>query len=214
MKRVVLILLLIFPLFVSAKEEVKYSKCVDGDTIKVIRNKEEITVRLLAVDTPENTKEKEYYGKEASNYTCESIKNAKKIELEYDPKSDVKDKYDRVLAWVFVDDYLLNDALVRNGYAEVAYVYKEYKYVDTLRNHEIIAKNAQLGIWNTAEKEKYNNNKTEENKDDLLFWIVVITTIICFLLLGGKKYKNKLKKLFKKSKIEKKLEDLWEERMK
>lgn len=214
MKRVVLILLLIFPLFVSAKEEVKYSKCVDGDTIKVIRNKEEITVRLLAIDTPENTKETEYYGKESSEHTCNAIKSAKKIELEYDPKSDEKDKYGRVLAWVYVDDYLLNDELVRNGYAEVAYVYKNYKYVDTLRNHEILAKTEQLGIWNTTEKEKYNDNKSNKDKDELFFWIVIISTIVCFLLFGGKKYKNKLKKIFKKSKINKKLEELWEERMK
>ena len=74
-----------FPLLSFAKEEVKYSKCVDGDTIKVIREKKEITVRMLAIDTPESVhpnKSEEYYGKESSEYTCNMIKNAKKIELE------------------------------------------------------------------------------------------------------------------------------------
>ena len=67
---------------VYAKETVKFSKCIDGDTIKVVRNKEKITVRLLAVDTPETAKEDkpaEYYADEAAEYTCNKIKNAKKI---------------------------------------------------------------------------------------------------------------------------------------
>ena len=196
MKRILLILLLIFPLFVFAKEEVKYKGCVDGDTIKVIRNKEEITVRLLAIDTPESvhpTKKEEYYGKESSEYTCNSIKNAKKIELEYDPKSDEKDKYGRVLAFVFVDDYLLEDILVRNGYAEVAYIYADYKYVDILREHETLAKVEKLGIWNEEAREAFNNKK-----DDVNIWLLIILIIIGLLYPTIKK---RLKKYIKKSKI-------------
>ena len=89
----------------SSKEKVTFSKCVDGDTIKVTIDGEVNTVRMLAVDTPETvhpTKGVEYYGKEASNYTCNLVTNAKKIELEYDKNSDKKDKYNRVLAWVWV----------------------------------------------------------------------------------------------------------------
>ncbi len=189
-------MLLIFPLFVFAKEEVKYKGCVDGDTIKVIRNKEEITVRLLAIDTPESahpTKKEEYYGKESSEYTCNSIKNAKKIELEYDPKSDEKDKYGRVLAFVFVDDYLLEDILVRNGYAEVAYVYADYKYVDILREHETLAKVEKLGIWDEEAREAFNNKK-----DDVNIWLLIILIIIGLLYPTIKK---RLKKYIKKSKI-------------
>lgn len=48
---------------------------------------------MLAIDTPESvhpTKGVEYYGEEASNYTCNLVTNAKKIELEYDKNSDKK----------------------------------------------------------------------------------------------------------------------------
>ena len=65
---------------VYAKEEVKLSKCVDGDTIKVIIDTKEYTVRMLAIDTPESvhpSKPIEYYGKEASEYTCNKVSNAK-----------------------------------------------------------------------------------------------------------------------------------------
>lgn len=183
------IIILLFPILVFAKDEVKYSDCVDGDTIKVIINSEEKTVRLLAIDTPESVSTKvadEYYGKEASDYTCNLIKTAKIIELEYDSNSDKLDKYNRVLAWVFVDNKLLQGLLVRNGYAEVAYLYDDYKYTDILFNEEKIAKDNKLGIWK-EEKTSYKE---------------VIIAIGLFLLAILYSYvKKKLKKSLKGSKI-------------
>lgn len=187
MKKVILIILLMYPFFVFAKTDVvKYDKCIDGDTIKVKRNGEIITVRLLAINSPElenSNKESEYYAKEASDYTCNLIKNAKEIKLEYDEKSDEKDKYDRVLAWVYVDNYLLNDTLVRNGYAKVAYVYDNYKYVDLLKEHESIAKKERLGIW-----------KEDIDSENVLIWTSVFVAILLALLsILNKKLKNNSK---------------------
>ena len=107
MKKKLIIFISIFFIGISniyAKEQVKFSDCVDGDTIKILLDNKEYTVRMLAVDTPESvhpTKKVEYYGKEASNYTCELVKNAKKLEIEYDDNSEKMDKYDRLLVWVF-----------------------------------------------------------------------------------------------------------------
>lgn len=191
MKKIILVLLLIFPFFVYAKEEVKYSKCVDGDTIKVIRKKEEITVRLLAIDTPEVNK-KEYYAKEASNYTCNKVKNAKVIELEYDSKSNKTDKYGRVLAWVYVDDELLNDEIIQGGYGKVAYLYGKYKYVDILKVHEKKAQDNNLGIW--SNKKVTNNN--------ISIWIVILIIIVAILYAVYQlRIKKQLKRLIKKCKI-------------
>ena len=56
----------------NEKIEVKFSKCVDGDTIKLKIDGKKERVRLLAIDTPESVtpdKPVEAYGKEASNYT-------------------------------------------------------------------------------------------------------------------------------------------------
>ena len=164
MKKIMMFIISIFLIninFVYAKETVKYASCVDGDTIKVYINNEEKTIRLLAIDTPESVKpdtEVEYYGKEASEYTCNKIKKAKKIELEYDDNSDKYDKYDRILAWVFIDGKLLQTDLVENGYAEVAYLYNDYKYTDILKEKQELASAKGLGIWNTIAKKEYDKS--------------------------------------------------------
>ena len=99
-KVVFLLIIFLFPgvVFASGREEVTLSKCVDGDTAKFIINNKEETVRFLAVDTPEtkhSTKGEEPYGKEASDYTCNRLKEVNKIELEYDDNSTKTDKYNR-----------------------------------------------------------------------------------------------------------------------
>lgn len=188
MKKILFIILLLFPIFVNAKEEVKFSDCVDGDTIKVVINDEIKKVRLLAVDTPESVSTKEgyeYYGKESSDYTCNLITNANLIELEYDPNSDKTDKYNRVLAWVFVDNKLLQDLLVKNGYAEVAYLYGDYKYTSILESSELIAKSENIGIW----KDNY------DYKDILIIIGISVLGLIYTYI------KKKLKKKYKGSKI-------------
>lgn len=172
----VLILLYFFNVFaIKNREEVILKDCVDGDTAKfVINNKVEV-VRFLSIDTPESVKpdsEVELFGKEASEYTCNMLKNAKKIFLEYDPKSDKKDKYDRVLAYVFVDDILLEKELVKNGLAEVAYVYDDYLYIDELKKEEEKAKKNKIGIWSNSE-EKIIDNQDDENIIIEIFNLIV-----------------------------------------
>lgn len=170
MKKIYCVLILLFIFLVDfnvyalSKKEVKFSKCVDGDTARVILNKEEIKVRFLAIDTPESvhpTKEEEQFGKEASEYTCEKLKNAKTILIEYDPESDKTDKYDRHLVWIYVDDILLQKDLIEKGYAKVAYLYGDYLYTDELKEVEEVAKKSGVGIWSDST----NQEKTEENEE-------------------------------------------------
>ena len=156
---------------IYAKEIVEFSDCVDGDTIKVLLDGKEYTVRLLAIDTPESVhpqKPVEYYGKEASDYTCNKIKNAKKLEIEYDDNSDKMDKYDRLLVWVFTDGTLLQKDLIENGYAKLAYLYDDYKYTSELEKIQELTSTKNIGIWNEEAKDKYNskNNITEDIKDE------------------------------------------------
>ena len=176
MKKVVIIFLFfcVFLTNVNAeKVAVKFEGCVDGDTIKVMLDNKKTTVRFLAIDTPETvhpTKGEETYGKEASNYTCDKVKNAKKLELEYDEGSTKTDKYSRALAWVFVDDNLLQKDLVSLGYAKVAYLYGDYKYTDELKEIEKTAKSKKLGVWSEEEKTTKKATTTKkvekEQKDD------------------------------------------------
>lgn len=146
------ILLIILPMIVFAnnKEKVEFVKCIDGDTARFKRNNTVFTLRFLAVNTPETKSPKkgvEFYGKEASEYTCKRLKEAKNIEVEYDKKSEKKDRYGRKLAWVFLDNKLFQKDLVENGYAKVDYIYDKYKYVNELKELEKIAKDSKKGLW-------------------------------------------------------------------
>lgn len=207
---------------VKAEEiEVKFSDCVDGDTAKFIYKDEVITARFLAIDTPETvhpTKEEEKFGKEASEYTCKKIKEAKKIVLEYDDESDKLDKYNRHLVWVFVDDILLQKKLVEKGLASVTYLYGDYKYTDILEEAELKAEENKLGIWSIEEKnieEDSTTEKKEENKktktetktnintifEEYKHYIILLGALIivyAFNLKSKNKIKTKLKRQIKK----------------
>ena len=177
MKKLYLILICFFIGTLSIKAEDRYkvtlNKCVDGDTAWFNLNNKILKTRFLAIDTPESTKEVEPYGKEASNYTCERLKNANNIYIEYDSKSNKLDKYDRHLVWVFIDDVLLQKELVQNGLAEVKYVYGKYKYLDLLYEAEDKAKNFKLNIWNDV-------NSSDDLLYNAIFFILIVGIIIIF----------------------------------
>ena len=171
--------LMMIPSFVFAGETeiVTLDKCVDGDTANFKTSSGTVyKTRFLAVDTPETvhpTKEVEAYGKEASDYTCEALTNAKEIKLEYDDNSDREDKYGRTLAWVWVDGVLLQQSLVEKGLAEVAYLYDDYQYTSLLQDAEVVAKTNKVGQWSdeepsseevSKEKESIDEDKKEEKK--------------------------------------------------
>jgi len=226
MKKIFILILFFISLNnISAKEmKVEFYNCVDGDTAKFMYNGEKITARFLAIDTPETvhpTKEEEEYGKEASEYTCNSLKNANKIVLEFDEDSDEKDKYDRYLVWVFVDGKLLQEKLVSRGLASVAYLYGDYKYTNRLEKAEQLAEENKVGIWNIDsnlnkdEEKKENNEETEDQSIENIDSTIIITDFIneykeyvvligcliivsIFNLKSKKKIKTKLKNKIKK----------------
>ena len=131
----------------TTKEPIELINCIDGDTANIKYNGNIQKIRLLAINTKEVGEKEEPYGEEASKYTCEKLKNASKIELEFDELSNKYDKYDRLLGWIFVDDKLLQLDLVEKGYAEVKYIYYNYKYLDELKQAEKEAKEKKLGLW-------------------------------------------------------------------
>ena len=175
--------------------EVKFSKCVDGDTITLKINGEKKRVRLLAIDTPESVtpnKPIEKYGKEASNFTCNLVKNAQKIEIEYDINSDKEDKYERVLAYVYVDGKMIQEELLKNGLARVAYLYDNYQYTEHFKNIEQEAKDNKIGLW-SLEDPNYEIIEEDEDIDNEECIIIKI-----FKAIGNffEKLFNKIKDLF------------------
>ena len=198
MKKLFLIFFLFFgccgKVWADDKIAVDFSRCIDGDTAEFILKKEKITTRFLAVDTPETkhpTKGNEPFGNEASEFTCNKLKTANNIFIEYDLGSNKLDNYGRHLVWVWADDYLLQDELIKQGLAEVAYLYGNYKYTGLLQDHEVEAKLAKKGKWADV---------TEVN-----YWLyiggIITTGILALLYYTGKMKKkdyNKGIKLAKK----------------
>lgn len=172
------------------KIKVELVATVDGDTAKFKINEEQITVRFLGINTKETVDPKrgeEAWGKEASDFTKEKLGKATKIELEFDDIADEKDKYDRYLAWIWVDDELLQNLLVENGLAENYMLQNNYKYAGMLQESEEIAKNNKFGIWSEETKDIQNNeneNKIIENNqintqnNNLLYTMIGISIIL------------------------------------
>ena len=133
-------------------------RVVDGDTAVVRVNGEDRRVRFLGVDTPETVhpnKPVQYYGKEASNFTKESL-TGKNVWLEYD--ASPTDRYNRHLAYIWTSrpdtineltmrKSMFNAKLLLGGYAKVMIIKPNGKYADLFRKFESEAKNANIGMW-------------------------------------------------------------------
>ncbi len=123
---------------------------VDGDTIKVNIEDVKTTIRLIGVDTPETVdprKPVQCFGKEATNKMLELLHN-KIVLLEEDQSQGDKDKYGRLLRYVFLPDGTnINKELILEGYA-YEYTYDlPYKYQDKFENAQISARESKRGLW-------------------------------------------------------------------
>lgn len=128
---------------------VKLVKTIDGDTIKVIYNGEEKNVRYLLIDTPETNHPrlgKQPFGEEAKKRNQQLVKSGE-LALEFDVGERV-DKYGRLLAYVYVDGESIQETLLKEGLARVAYVYPpNTRHLDSFRAAEKKAKDKKIGIW-------------------------------------------------------------------
>lgn len=205
MKKIIMVIILtfIFILNTNAKKiKVDFDKCIDGDTISIKNNEIYSKIRFLAIDAPEIDKQ-EPYSTEAKEYLCNLIKNGKNLYLEFDNKSDKVDKYDRTLAWVWIDDTLIQYEMVKNGYAKVAYLYNEYKYTSELKKFEEYAKDNKLNIWSdyvpVIKKEKKKINKDSLlDKINKYYDAIVIVVAMILALITLSLTKQKKNKKFKK----------------
>lgn len=129
-------------------------KVVDGDTIDVRIEQNVARVRLIGIDTPEVVdprKPVQCFGKEASD-KAKGILTGKSVRLESDPTQGDKDKYGRLLRYVFLEDgTLFNKLMIEQGYAhEYTYHSNPYKYQLEFIAAERSAREQNLGLWNSA----------------------------------------------------------------
>lgn len=138
---------------------VEVTEVIDGDTVKIIYDGKETTVRYLLVDTPETNHPRfgeQPLGPEATERNRELIEQAQQIEIEFDV-GDRFDDYDRLLAYFYADGESVQEQLLEEGFARVAYVFPpNTRYVDEFRTAESEAKDAEIGIW---EYENYSTDR-------------------------------------------------------
>lgn len=135
---------------VEAQGPFAVSRVVDGDTIRVLIEGQEVPVRLIGIDTPETVapnRPVECAGPEASVY-AEQLMSGDRVYLELDPTQGTYDSYDRVLAYMWLeDDVMVNLAMLQTGLAE-EYTYDDaYKYQQLFRQVEEQAQDDLLGQW-------------------------------------------------------------------
>ncbi|MFC0232363.1 thermonuclease family protein [Bhargavaea ullalensis] len=128
---------------------VQLVRTVDGDTIKIRYNGQEESVRYLLIDTPETSHPrlgKQPFGEQAKERNRELI-NSGNLSIEFDVGSRT-DKYGRLLAYVYVDGKSVEETLLREGLARVAYVYPpNTRHLDDYEKAEAEAKAKKIGIW-------------------------------------------------------------------
>ncbi len=133
-------------------ERAKVLEVVDGDTIKVLLDGAERTVRFVGIDTPETVDPRRpvgCFGKEASNET-KSLLSGKIVILQKDV-SDT-DKYKRILRYIFLplengQILFVNDYLVREGFAKVYTYPPDVKFNEQFKDAEKQARDGKKGMW-------------------------------------------------------------------
>lgn len=142
-------------------------KVIDGDTIVVDKNGVSETVRMIGVDTPETvhpSKAVQCFGVEASNQTKAWL-TEQVVRLEADLSQGERDKYGRLLAYVFrVDGLFVNQELIAKGFA-YEYTYNlPYKYQSSFQSAETEARLNKSGLWATgACAEESEVNRISQN---------------------------------------------------
>jgi micrococcal nuclease len=120
----------------------------DGDTITVRVGAREERVRILGADTPEVVdprKPVQCYGPEASAHTKARLPPGTRVSLETD--AEVRDKYGRLLAYVYVAGARYDDELLRLGFARLLIIAPNGVHARAMLGAELEARGARRGLW-------------------------------------------------------------------
>ena len=130
---------------ISAKETISWAEdtfictsIIDGDTFRLETGE---TVRLIGIDAPELSQPG---GEESREYLTHLILG-KGITLE--KGDEEKDKYNRLLRFVYLGDLCINEEMIRQGYAEARYLSPDDPLRENYIQLEIEAETAKAGLW-------------------------------------------------------------------
>jgi micrococcal nuclease len=126
------------------------SRVIDGDTLDVEKDGIRVRVRLIGVDTPETVDPRrpvQCFGKEAS-LRAKELLEGRLVRLETDPSQGLYDRYDRMLAYVYLSDgTFFNKEMISQGYAHEYTHRSPYRYQPEFKVAERIAREEKRGLW-------------------------------------------------------------------
>ncbi|MDW8145421.1 MAG: thermonuclease family protein [Roseiflexaceae bacterium] len=134
----------------SGLERAVVKSVVDGDTLNVALKGRTRRVRLIGVDTPETTypsRPVECFGREAARFLAELV-NGQTVFLESDPSQGDRDRYNRLLRFVWLPDgRLVNYEIIAQGYGFEYTFSVPYAYQEQFKAAQRAAREAQAGLW-------------------------------------------------------------------
>jgi micrococcal nuclease len=147
---------------IYAQQKTTVTRVIDGDVIQIIYGGVEKRVRLIGIDAPESRIDRkalkeanmnEYdieeiaeMGAKAKAYVNSLIKRGNFITIEFDVKE--MDRYGRLLCYVYLSNgKMLNEEIVKAGYANVKSIPPNVKYKDRFLNAFKYAKESERGLW-------------------------------------------------------------------
>jgi micrococcal nuclease len=126
------------------------TRVVDGDTIHVTLAGRDERVRFIGIDTPEVAHEgrpAECFGDRAADETRARLAG-RSVRLAFDVR--LRDRFGRLLAYVYDDRGLVNLALVRGGFAVVLTVPPDTRMAADFGRAEDEARRAGRGLWSSC----------------------------------------------------------------
>lgn len=158
------------------RKEYTITKVTDGDTFEAEANGKKEKIRMLGIDTPEKfdsdklardiertKRDSETIKKlgELSSKFTHSLLEGKKVLLEPDKSQDDRDKYGRLLRYVYLEDgTFVNKKIVAEGYAVVFRKFKVSKEKELIEA-ETDARTGKKGLWGDVEGLKYMENSNK-----------------------------------------------------
>jgi micrococcal nuclease len=131
--------------------EARVAYVVDGDSIAVDIDGQRYAVRYIGVDTPElrdpENGRPQPFAQEAKAIN-ERLVEGRVVRLERDVSE--RDRYGRLLRYVWVDGRMINAELVRLGYAQVSSFPPDVRHIPLFLQLQIEAQDAQRGLWGLA----------------------------------------------------------------
>lgn len=134
----------------KVEETFEVVRVVDGDTLTLNISGKTETLRLIGMDTPETVdprKPVQCFAKEASDKAKATL-TGKSVKIEADPSQGERDKYNRLLRYIFLEDGTsFNKMMIEEGYAHEYTYNSPYKYQSEYKEAETKARENKKGLW-------------------------------------------------------------------